>query len=116
MVLLKRYKNGEKNVATDEQLWKAQKVTQAILHPDTGEKILPPFRMSGYVPFGWITVLKSEPLRHFNENQLGDWYVLAQPFLAHVAILAVDQPISQRTRQLRKSKCDTGFLKAWKEF
>ena len=59
MVLLKRYKNGEKNVATDEQLWKAQKVTQAILHPDTGEKILPPFRMSGYVPFGWITVLKA---------------------------------------------------------
>ncbi|PAV91385.1 hypothetical protein WR25_12633 [Diploscapter pachys] len=56
MVLLKRYKSGEKNVATDEQLWKAQKVTQAILHPDTGEKILPPFRMSGYVPFGWITV------------------------------------------------------------
>lgn len=25
---------------------------QAIIHPDTGEKIFMPFRMSGYVPFG----------------------------------------------------------------
>uniref|UniRef100_A0A8K9XAK5 Sideroflexin 5b n=1 Tax=Oncorhynchus mykiss TaxID=8022 RepID=A0A8K9XAK5_ONCMY len=34
------------------ELWEAQKVTQAIIHPDTGEKIFMPFRMSGYVPFG----------------------------------------------------------------
>ena len=25
---------------------------QAVIHPDTGEKILLPFRMSGFVPFG----------------------------------------------------------------
>ncbi|CAB1337471.1 unnamed protein product, partial [Coregonus sp. 'balchen'] len=37
---------------TDLQLWEAQKVKQAIIHPDTGEKIFMPFRMSGYVPFG----------------------------------------------------------------
>lgn len=37
---------------TDSQLWMAQKVKQAIIHPDTGEKIFMPFRMSGYVPFG----------------------------------------------------------------
>ncbi|XP_052430978.1 sideroflexin-5b [Carassius gibelio] len=37
---------------TDHQLWQAQKVKQAIIHPDTGEKIFMPFRMSGYVPFG----------------------------------------------------------------
>ncbi|XP_051514663.1 sideroflexin-5-like isoform X2 [Myxocyprinus asiaticus] len=37
---------------TDHQLWEAQKVKQAIIHPDTGEKIFMPFRMSGYVPFG----------------------------------------------------------------
>jgi tricarboxylate carrier len=41
---------------TNKDLWEAQKLTQAIFHPDTGEKILAPFRMSGYVPFGWITV------------------------------------------------------------
>ncbi len=38
------------------KLWEAQKVKQAIFHPDTGEKIFPAFRMSGFVPFGWITV------------------------------------------------------------
>ncbi|XP_041697386.1 sideroflexin-5 isoform X2 [Coregonus clupeaformis] len=37
---------------SDLQLWEAQKVKQAIIHPDTGEKIFMPFRMSGYVPFG----------------------------------------------------------------
>ncbi|KAA0709540.1 Sideroflexin-5 [Triplophysa tibetana] len=37
---------------TDQKLWEAQKVKQAIIHPDTGEKIFMPFRMSGYVPFG----------------------------------------------------------------
>ncbi|XP_030892456.1 sideroflexin-5 [Leptonychotes weddellii] len=34
------------------QLWSAQKIKQAILHPDTNEKIFMPFRMSGYIPFG----------------------------------------------------------------
>ncbi|KAM5227863.1 sideroflexin-5-like [Ctenodactylus gundi] len=33
-------------------LWSAQKIKQAILHPDTNEKIFMPFRMSGYIPFG----------------------------------------------------------------
>ncbi|ETN76119.1 tricarboxylate carrier [Necator americanus] len=53
--LLDDYKLG-KAFASDKELWKAQKIKQAILHPDTGEKVLPPFRMSGFVPFGWITV------------------------------------------------------------
>ncbi|KAK6044794.1 tricarboxylate carrier [Cooperia oncophora] len=53
--LLEDYQKGVAK-ATDQELWRAQKVKQAILHPDTGEKVLPPFRMSGFVPFGWITV------------------------------------------------------------
>ncbi|XP_029450441.1 sideroflexin-5 [Rhinatrema bivittatum] len=36
----------------DKELWQAQKIKQAIIHPDTNEKIFMPFRMSGYVPFG----------------------------------------------------------------
>uniref|UniRef100_A0A3B4TGQ0 Sideroflexin 5b n=1 Tax=Seriola dumerili TaxID=41447 RepID=A0A3B4TGQ0_SERDU len=32
-------------------------VSTAIIHPDTGEKIFMPFRMSGYVPFGTPIVI-----------------------------------------------------------
>ena len=31
-------------------------IPQAIIHPDTGEKVFMPFRMSGFVPFGTFTV------------------------------------------------------------
>ncbi|CAJ0963432.1 unnamed protein product, partial [Mesorhabditis belari] len=54
--LLKAHDEGKATGASDRQLWQAQKIKGAILHPDTGEKVLPPFRMSGFVPFGWITV------------------------------------------------------------
>ncbi|XP_002740958.2 sideroflexin-5-like [Saccoglossus kowalevskii] len=51
--LLEDYKSGTlSSDTTNRQLWQAQKVKQAIIHPDTGEKILMPFRMSGFVPFG----------------------------------------------------------------
>nr|XP_046163038.1 sideroflexin-5-like isoform X3 [Oncorhynchus gorbuscha] len=51
--LLDEFKHGKLPPGvSDLQLWEAQKVTQAIIHPDTGEKIFMPFRMSGYVPFG----------------------------------------------------------------
>ncbi|KAM9053384.1 sideroflexin-5 isoform X1 [Balaenoptera ricei] len=51
--LLEDYKHGTLRPGiTNEQLWSAQKIKQAILHPDTNEKIFMPFRMSGYIPFG----------------------------------------------------------------
>ncbi|XP_073775758.1 sideroflexin-5a isoform X12 [Danio rerio] len=53
MKLLDQFKNGTLPPGvTNGQLWKAQKIKQAIIHPDTGEKIPMPFRMSGFVPFG----------------------------------------------------------------
>ncbi|XP_064200321.1 sideroflexin-5b isoform X1 [Anguilla rostrata] len=53
MKLLDDFKHGTLPPGvTDLQLWEAQKIKQAIIHPDTGEKIFMPFRMSGYVPFG----------------------------------------------------------------
>ena len=35
----------------DRALWEAKRISEAALHPDTGEEIPRPFRMSGYVPF-----------------------------------------------------------------
>ncbi|XP_029368677.1 sideroflexin-5b [Echeneis naucrates] len=56
--LLDDYKYGSlPSGVSDLQLWEAQKIKQAIIHPDTGEKIFMPFRMSGYVPFGTPIVI-----------------------------------------------------------
>ncbi|KAI1887378.1 hypothetical protein AGOR_G00189680 [Albula goreensis] len=56
--LLDNFKHGNlPSGVTDAQLWQAQKIKQAVIHPDTGEKILMPFRMSGYVPFGTPVVV-----------------------------------------------------------
>ena len=51
--LLDDYRHG--SIAphvTDEALWEARKIKEAILHPDTNEVVPMPFRMSGFVPFG----------------------------------------------------------------
>lgn len=56
--LLDDYRHGTlPSGVSDRQLWEAQKIKQAIIHPDTGEKIFMPFRMSGYVPFGTPIVI-----------------------------------------------------------
>ncbi|RUS76439.1 hypothetical protein EGW08_015808 [Elysia chlorotica] len=56
--LLDKYKQGNvPDGTTDKQLWESQKIKQAIIHPDTGEKIFMPFRMSGFVPFGSFVVV-----------------------------------------------------------
>ncbi|TKS87242.1 Sideroflexin-5 [Collichthys lucidus] len=56
--LLERFKQGTLPAGvTDAQLWQAQKIKQAIIHPDTGEKIFMPFRMSGFIPFGTPVVV-----------------------------------------------------------
>jgi len=51
--LLDQFKRGEINNQdphTNEKLWEAKKIRDAIIHPQTGEKIFAPFRMSGFVP------------------------------------------------------------------
>ena len=43
--------------ACDADMWRARKIKESTVHPDTGETIFAPFRMSGFVPFGSITVI-----------------------------------------------------------
>lgn len=50
--LLEDFRNGTiDHTVSDKDLWKAQKIQQSIIHPDTNEKVMMPFRMSGFVPF-----------------------------------------------------------------
>lgn len=61
--LLDEYERGQlSDDVSDADLWAAQKTKQAIIHPDTGEKIIMPFRMSGYIPFGSPIVCDITPL------------------------------------------------------
>ncbi len=46
--VIARYKLGEFKSMTPE-LWHAKKVCDSTLHPDTGEPVLLPFRMSAFV-------------------------------------------------------------------
>uniref|UniRef100_A0A3P9K7L9 Sideroflexin 5b n=1 Tax=Oryzias latipes TaxID=8090 RepID=A0A3P9K7L9_ORYLA len=70
--LLDDYKHGTLPPGvSDLQLWEAQKIKQAIIHPDTGEKIFMPFRMSGYVPFGtpiWLNQSHNACVNYANRN------------------------------------------------
>jgi hypothetical protein len=46
--LIASYKQNKIPLMTPE-LWKAKKVVDSTLHPDTGEPVMLPFRMSAYV-------------------------------------------------------------------
>jgi len=43
--------DGVSESEMSRQLWESQRISNAALHPDTGDTIPHPFRMSGYVPF-----------------------------------------------------------------
>eukprot|EP00980_Cylindrotheca_fusiformis_P011833 scaffold2816_cov121-Cylindrotheca_fusiformis.AAC.49 len=49
--LLEKSDDHKDDRSMDRTLWEAKRVVDAALHPDTGEFIPRPFRMSGYVPF-----------------------------------------------------------------
>uniref|UniRef100_F6S8K7 Sideroflexin 5 n=1 Tax=Callithrix jacchus TaxID=9483 RepID=F6S8K7_CALJA len=72
--LLEDYKHGTlRPGVTNEQLWSAQKIKQAILHPDTNEKIFMPFRMSGKLlgPFwfwSWLNQSHNACVNYANRN------------------------------------------------
>lgn len=67
--LLDRYNDLRQNgspaspgmaAVSDRALWEAKRVVNSALHPDTGDVIPRPFRMSGYVPFNGPICVASE--------------------------------------------------------
>ena len=56
--LIDSYKKGTvKEDVTEEQLWSAKQIKDTIIHPDSGEKIPLPFRMSCHVLANTILLL-----------------------------------------------------------
>ncbi|KAJ3121807.1 hypothetical protein HK098_003348 [Nowakowskiella sp. JEL0407] len=57
--LVQDYKAGKFEIqskADEEKLWKAKRLLDSTIHPDTGEKIFLPFRMAGFVPTNVLIV------------------------------------------------------------
>ncbi|KAI9143280.1 Tricarboxylate/iron carrier [Paraphysoderma sedebokerense] len=55
--LIENYKKGviDPNVSIEEY-WKAKKLYSATFHPDTGERVFLPFRMSAFVPTNLLVI------------------------------------------------------------
>jgi hypothetical protein len=54
--LLQDFAVGKSSIS-DEQLWEAKRIKDSIVHPDTGDKVFAPFRMSAFVPMNVPIVL-----------------------------------------------------------
>ncbi|KAB0391264.1 hypothetical protein E2I00_016106, partial [Balaenoptera physalus] len=83
-------------------LWSAQKIKQAILHPDTNEKIFMPFRMSGYIPFG--TPITNQSLQgHYGLLGIMGTWVLIHSHVVQGFTAEVDAVPSQKNPTNRDS-------------
>lgn len=54
--LVRRHQAGDATGATAAQLWAAKTLVDSTLHPDTGEPVLLPFRLSCFVPTNMFIV------------------------------------------------------------
>lgn len=84
--LLKEAHEHANDRRMDRTLWEARRIVDAALHPDTGEVIPRPFRMSGYVPYNgpicvaMIASTSTAPLLFWSwvnqsQNALVNYYV-----------------------------------------
>jgi len=55
-MLIQDYNAGKIKGVEVAQLWKAKQIVDSTIHPDTGEPVLLPFRMSAFVPTNLIVV------------------------------------------------------------
>ncbi|EER18164.1 sideroflexin, putative [Perkinsus marinus ATCC 50983] len=60
--------DGKSSVITAKDRVIAKRIVQASVHPDTGETILLPLRMAGFVSFGSIPVIGMLTLAGFRNN------------------------------------------------
>jgi tricarboxylate carrier len=55
--LLAEYKVGKRRPeTTDDELWRARKIVEGCIHPDTGEIMFPLFRFAGFAPVNYFII------------------------------------------------------------
>lgn len=64
---------GELTPGQSSKLWLAHKIVHSAHHPDTGDEIPPPFRMSGFVPFGTPIVVGMLLAQGPLQNAMWQW-------------------------------------------
>eukprot|EP00761_Pharyngomonas_kirbyi_P009738 gb/GECH01009756.1/.p1 GENE.gb/GECH01009756.1/~~gb/GECH01009756.1/.p1 ORF type:complete len:345 (+),score=49.15 gb/GECH01009756.1/:1-1035(+) len=98
--LVSDYKKGK--ISTDDvsedQLWQAKKVTNSVLHPDTGEKIPLPFRMSFQTPAN--TLIVTGMLGAHSVGSICAWQIVNQTFNVCVNYANRNASSSMTTNQI----------------
>ncbi|KAG9293058.1 hypothetical protein G9A89_016420 [Geosiphon pyriformis] len=55
-ILINNYNTNKLDSVEPDKLWKAKKIIESTIHPDTGEPVFLPFRMSCFVPTNLVIV------------------------------------------------------------
>lgn len=71
--LLSDFEEGKVTDVSDKKLNKARKVKDAVVHPDTGEKIFLPLRLSFMIPCNLIVDTLMLSARGFMQNVGAQW-------------------------------------------
>eukprot|EP00549_Striatella_unipunctata_P011755 CAMPEP_0118686266 /NCGR_PEP_ID=MMETSP0800-20121206/7716_1 /TAXON_ID=210618 ORGANISM="Striatella unipunctata, Strain CCMP2910" /NCGR_SAMPLE_ID=MMETSP0800 /ASSEMBLY_ACC=CAM_ASM_000638 /LENGTH=406 /DNA_ID=CAMNT_0006583289 /DNA_START=35 /DNA_END=1255 /DNA_ORIENTATION=+ len=86
--MVENYEESPDTIENHRALWEARRIAESALHPDTGEEVPRPFRMSGFVPFNgpicvamiasqstvplmfwsWINQSQNALVNYFNRN------------------------------------------------
>jgi len=78
----------------DDKLWTARKIVRSSIHPDSKEVILPPFRMSGFVPFGTPIVVGMLLANSPAQNAFWQWLNQTHNALVNYSNRNVSAPVT----------------------
>ena len=104
--VMERFKKGETSSICQLELWNAKKLLDSTIHPDTGERILLPFRMASFVPTNVAIVagmLRPNPSVNFFGFIVLLGFLISKLSLTtdgNYYSLAMDQPVCQCCIQL----------------
>jgi tricarboxylate carrier len=127
-------KLGEKSGISNKDLWHYRKLKESAVHPDTGEIIPLPFRMSGYVPFNgpvsvglilsqrtpwilfwqWMNQSQNALVNYFNRNATStvtDTVLAASYTGAVTSAMTIGYGLSQLVKRSFTPERATSFLK-----